>query len=411
VFLAVLASLLLVVFKGDTTNLINLYAVGVFLSFTLSQSGMVRHWWRLRSEHKGWQRSLAINGLGAVTTLVVAVVIASTKFLEGAWIVVILIPLLVGMFLSIHKHYLHVEGERTTEIPFHPKYIHHRLIVPMTKLNLAAKYSLAYARSISPEVTAVHVALNKQEAHALQTAWQEWQESLAENERSHLAIVEPSGRSLLRALLNYLDELQRQYPHETLTVILPEIAQPSMVGRLFHHPTVLRLKIALFFRPNIVVTNASLHQQASTLPLRPREIRHRFIVPIADLDRASVQSLAYARSISPHVAAAHVAIDPQEVEMVRAKWERLQKHLTKEEETLLVVIESPYRSLARPLLAYIDTVHELHPEDILTVILPEFVVAHWWEYPLHNQTAFRLKTALQARPGIVVTDIPQHLRR
>ena len=101
VSLAVLASLLLVVFKGDPTALINLYAVGVFMSFTLSQSGMVRHWWRLRREKKGWQRSLLINGLGALTTLLVALVIASTKFLSGAWIVVILIPLLVVMFLGI----------------------------------------------------------------------------------------------------------------------------------------------------------------------------------------------------------------------------------------------------------------------------------------------------------------------
>ena len=147
------------------------------------------------------------------------------------------------------------------------------------------------------------------------------------------------------------------------------------------------------------------------MPIRPINIRHRFIVPIAELDRASVQSLAYARSISPHVTAAHVAIEAQDVEKVRAKWERLQTYLTKEEETHLVVIESPYRSLARPLLAYIDTVHEMHAEETLTVILPEFVVAHWWEYLLHNQTAFQLKTALLARPGIVVTDIPQHLRR
>jgi hypothetical protein len=104
-----------------------------------------------------------------------------------------------------------------------------------------------------------------------------------------------------------------------------------------------------------------------------------------------------------------VALDPYDVEEVRSKWERLQKHLAKEGEMQLIVIESPYRSLMRPLLAYIDTVHELHPDETLTVILPEFVVAHWWEYPLHNQTAFRLKTALFARPGIVVTDIPQHL--
>jgi hypothetical protein len=260
IFLAILASILLIVFKGDTTQLINLYAVGVFMSFTLSQSGMVRHWWRLRREHKGWQRSMAINGLGAVTTFVVALVIAYTKFLEGAWIVVVLIPLLVLMFMGIHRHYKRVEGVRTTDIPVHPKDVHHRLIVP-----------------------------------------------------------------------------------------------------------------------------------------------------IAGLDRVSVQSLAYARSISRHVTAVHVAIDLVDADEVRAAWERWQKHLTEEEETHLIVIESPYRSLARPLLAYIDTVHELFPDDTLTVILPEFVVAHWWEHLLHNQTALQLKAALLFRPGIVVTNIPQHL--
>lgn len=260
IFLAALASILLVVFEGSTTQLINLYAVGVFMSFTLSQSGMVRHWWRLRREHKGWQRSMAINGLGALTTFVVALVIASTKFLEGAWIVVILIPLLVLMFLAIQRHYDRVEVARTTDIPVHPKDIHHRLIVP-----------------------------------------------------------------------------------------------------------------------------------------------------IAGLDGVSIQSLAYARSVSRHVTAVHVAIDVDDANKVRADWSEWQKQLHADEETHLIVIDSPYRSLNRPLLAYIDTVHELFPDDTLTVILPEFVVTHWWEHILHNQTALRLKAALLFRPGIVVTSIPQHL--
>jgi amino acid transporter len=409
-FLAVLASLLLIIFKGDPTNLINLYAVGVFLSFTLSQSGMVRHWWNLRREHKGWQRSLVINGVGATTTLVVAGVIAYTKFLEGAWIVVFLIPLLVVMFLGISLHYRHVERERTTEVPIHPKDIHHRLIVPIAQLNLASKQSLAYARSISPQVTAVHVALEKQEADALRSSWQEWQKTLSENEQSHLDVVEPAHRSCLRSLLDYVDGTQHQFPNETLTVVLPEQASSSLLACLLHSPIMQRLKLALFFRPDIVVTSVGLHPRTGNIPAHPKDIHHRFIVPIAELDRASVQSLAYARSISPRVTAVHVAIDEQDAEKLCAKWERLQTHLAKEEETHLVVIESPYRSLARPLLAYIDTIQELHPEKTLTVILPEFVVAHWWEYPLHNQTAFQLKTALLARPGIVVTDIPQHRR-
>lgn len=204
---------------------------------------------------------MIINGVGAVTTLMVALVISSMKFLDGAWIVVLLIPLLVLMFLGISRHYQHVERERTSDIPIHP-----------------------------------------------------------------------------------------------------------------------------------------------------RDIHHRFVVPIEGLDRAAIQSLAYARSLSRQVTAVHVAIDEDEANRIRAAWNEWQRHLKEDEETHLLVIESPYRSLTRPLLAYIDTIHEHHPDDTLTVILPEFVVAHWWEYLLHNQTAFRLKAALLFRPGIVVTDVPQHLR-
>ncbi|MEO8953325.1 MAG: APC family permease [Ktedonobacteraceae bacterium] len=410
IFLAVLAALLLVVFKGDTTQLINLYAVGVFLSFTLSQSGMVRHWWRLRKEHKGWQRSLMINGLGAVTTFTVAVVIAATKFFEGAWIVVVLIPLLVGMFLAISRHYNHVEHRRTTDIPVHPQDINHRLIVPIANLNTIAKQSLAYARSVSPHVTAVYVASEPSQTDALRIAWHEWQAGLSENEDIHLDVVELTHRSLIRSLLAYITSMEARYPEDTLTVILPESTRISRVGRLLDNTKVLQLKASLYFRPDIIVTNVSQQVSDNDIPLRPKDIKHRFIVPIAGLDRASIQSLAYARSISSHVIATHVAIDAQDVEEVRASWARLRKQLPKEEETHLVIIESPYRSLSRPLLAYIDAIQKLHPDDTLTVILPEYVVAHWWEHILHNQTALQLKTALLLRPNIVVTNIPQHLR-
>src|SRR5713226_309801 len=330
VCLAGLASLLLVIFKGDTTSLINLYTVGVFMSFTLSQGGMVRHWWRLRGEKKGWQRSMAINGLGALTTLLVALVISTAKFLSGAWIVVILIPTLVAMFLGIHKHYVHVERERTTEIPIRPKDIHHRLIIPVAHLNLATKRSLAYARSITQEVTMVHVARDQRETEALRTAWKEWQTTLPEYEHTTLDIVEPENRSLVRCLLDYIDAMHLQYANEILTVMLPEVAEATPLGRLLHSPIILQLKARLFFRPAIVVTNLTLPTPESALAQRAKEIHHRFIVPIAALDRPSLQSLAYARSITLHVTAAHVAMDEQEVEEMQSKWEKLQKHLVPE---------------------------------------------------------------------------------
>jgi len=361
-------------------------------------------------EQKRWQRSLIINGLGAFTTLLVAIVIATTKFFSGAWIVVVLIPLLVVMFLAISHHYHHVEHRRTTDVPVHPGDIQHRLIVPIARLNTLAKQSLAYARSISAHVTAVYVASDVEGTAQLRTTWDEWQKTLSENEHIQLDVIELAHGSLLRSLLDYIGSMQKTYPDDTLTVILPESTKTSRLGRLLDNMKILQLKASLYFRPDIIVTNVSQQVSENDIPLRPKDLKHRFIVPIAGLDRASIQSLAYARSISSQVIATHVAIDTLDVEEVRAAWNRLRKQIPQEEETHLVIIESPYRSLARPLLAYIDVIQQLHPHDTLTVILPEYVVAHWWEHILHNQTALQLKTALLSRPNIVVTNIPQHLR-
>ena len=198
IVLATLASLLIIVFQGDTTRLINLFAVGVFVSFTLSQAGMVVHWWRVRKEKRGWQRSIIINGFGALTTCLVALIIAFAKFLEGAWIVILLIPLLVLLFLGIRRHYQRVARERTAHLPIHPADIHHRVIVPIAGLDRPSVQSLAYARSLSSHVTAVHVAIDDEEAEAIRADWEEWQDQVPEEEDIHLLVIESPYRSLIR---------------------------------------------------------------------------------------------------------------------------------------------------------------------------------------------------------------------
>jgi amino acid transporter len=263
IVLAVLASILLVVFKGDTTQLINLFAVGVFVSFTLSQAGMVVHWWRLRREKKGWRRSILINGVGAVTTCLVALIIAVAKFLQGAWIVILLIPLLVLLFLGIRRHYQRVARERTAHLPIHPGDIHHRVIVPIAGLDRPSEQSLAYARSLSSHVTAVHVAIDEQEAEAIRAAWHEWQQQVPEEEDVHLLVIESPYRSLIRPLLAYIDTLHERHPNETLTVILPELVVSHWWENILHNQTALRLKAALLFRPDIVVINIPHHLHPS----------------------------------------------------------------------------------------------------------------------------------------------------
>jgi amino acid transporter len=208
VFLSALAIMLLIIFGGSTNALINLFAVGVFMSFTLSQAGMVVHWWRLRGEHRGWQRSMVINGVGALTTAIVALVISFSKFLEGAWIVLVLIPILVMLFLAIHRHYQRVERDRVADIPIHLSDIHHRFIVPIAELDRVSIQSLAYARSLSPHVTAVYIAVNEDEINQMQAAWDKWQQQVPEEEDIHLLVIESPYRSLIGPILAYIDTIR-----------------------------------------------------------------------------------------------------------------------------------------------------------------------------------------------------------
>ena len=420
VFLAILASLLIIQFKGDTTLLLNLYAVGVFASFTLSQGGMVLHWWRLRAKQKNWLRSLLINGLGAFTTLMVVAVITYTKFFDGAWIVVVLIPLIVIMFQLIHRHYTRVAQERTSDIPLQPGNIKHRLVVPIAGLDSVAKQSISYARSITENVVAIHVSTYKEKTEALRAAWDTWQEQFAEDERTPLEMVALTHRSIPGQVLAYIDRAHTATPNDTLTVVLPEVEIDHWWEYFLRNRIAIQLKGSLLFRPGVIVTDISPYKRTGTsiprsaktlIPAKPKQVKHLFIVPIAGLDKVSKQSLAYARSISNYVVAVHVAIENHDADKVRSDWEKWKKQLTAEEKTELVVIESPYRSLERPLLNYIDTMHELYPDYSVNVILPEFVVAHLWEYVLHNQTAFQLKWSLLFRENIIVTNVPQQLPR
>ncbi len=416
IFLAILASLLIIGFRGDTVLLLNLYAVGVFMSFTLSQGGMILHWWRLRASHKGWLQSLLINSLGTLTTFMVVCVITYTKFLDGAWIVVLLIPIIVIMFELIHRHYVRVQRERTSDIPLQPGNINHHIIVPIADLDSVAKQSISYARSITNNVVAIHVSSRKEKAEALQVAWNTWQEAF--DERTPLQTINLTHGSISKQVLAYIDNARPSSPNDVLTVVLPEVEIDHWWEYFLRNRIAIQLKTALLFRPGVIVTDISPYKHSSTslpqmvstlIPASPKQVKHLFIVPIAGLDKVSKQSLAYARSISNYVVAVHVAIEQHDADKVRADWEAWKKNLTAEENTELVVIESPYRSLERPLLNYIDTMHELYPDYAVNVLLPEFVVARLWEYVLHNQTAFQLKWSLLFRQNIIVTNVPQQL--
>jgi amino acid transporter len=255
VALGIASSLVLWVFGGSITRLIPLYAFGVFSAFTLSQAGMVVRWWRRREP--GWQRSIIFNGTGAIATFVVLVVVATTKFLDGAWMVVVLLPLLILLFRGIHAHYTEADKELAAETPIDPEEISHLVVVPIASLNQVALQTLAYARSIArgraDVVSAVHISADAEEAEQLRLSWEEWQCGV------ELTIIESPYRSLVSPLLAYIDAMHAQYPGKVLTVILPEMVPAHWWEQILHNQTALRLKAALLFRPGIVVADVPYH--------------------------------------------------------------------------------------------------------------------------------------------------------
>lgn len=273
VLLAVFSGVLVWAFRGDTSRLIPLYAVGVFMSFTLSQAGMVVHWWRegkaLRkkggtgkassgepaAEKKSpWRKSLVINGIGAIVTFVVLMVFIVTKFLHGAWIVVVLIPLLVLMFLRIHKHYFQVAQQLSTEGLAELRPIHHEVIVPISGIHRGVIAALEYAKSIAPRhVTAVYVNLDDEATQKLREKWQQWGSGV------NLVVVASPYRSLLRPFLNYVDRVKRSSHGDVITIVLPEFVPAKWWQNLLHNQNTLFLKGALLFKKGVVVTNVPYH--------------------------------------------------------------------------------------------------------------------------------------------------------
>jgi hypothetical protein len=251
IVLGALASILLIVFRGQTDKLIPLYTIGVFVAFSMSQAGMVARWLRLREP--GWQHGLPMNAIGMVLTGIVFLVTAGDKFTEGAWIVLVLIPILVTTFFAIHRHYADVTEDLATETPTSPNEVKPVVIVPIADLNGPALQSLAFARTISDQVIAVHISDDPDEIARLRGKWEAWGDHVP------LEVIESPYRSLVRPLLAYIDAIDRQRRDDTVVVVLPEMVATKWWHQVLHNQTALRLKAALLFRPGTVVVNVPYH--------------------------------------------------------------------------------------------------------------------------------------------------------
>ena len=251
VALSVFAGVLLIVFNGDTHALIPLYMIGVFISFTLSQTGMVLHWRRLREP--GWRTSALINGVGAIATGVVLVIVGTTKALEGAWIIMVLIPVLIGVFKATKRHYQHVAAQLSLRDWRDEDTRHSIVLVPISGVHRAVLQAVGYARSLSGDVRALFVDVDAAATARVRADWEKW------GGGTRLDILESPYRSLMEPLMDYIDRLQEKNPNDYVTVILPEFVPARWWQHLLHNQTALLIKGALLFRPRVVVTSVPFH--------------------------------------------------------------------------------------------------------------------------------------------------------
>jgi amino acid transporter len=252
IVLSAVAGLLIVAFKGDTSALIQLYAVGVFTGFTLSQAGMVQHHRRLREE--GWRRGMIINGIGAGATGLVLLVVLVSKFTEGAWIPAVLVPFIVVFFKAIHGHYQRVE--RALEVPsdYRQPRATHTIVVLVGRVNKASLAALQYAKSLAPDrLMAVTVVSDAEDADSIQHQWADHRLDVP------LEIKLSPYRDISGPVIQFLDEIDETYENDIVTVILPEFVLRRWWEQLLHNQTALLLKGRLLFRRNTVVVSVPYH--------------------------------------------------------------------------------------------------------------------------------------------------------
>jgi amino acid transporter len=266
ILLAVVASALIVIFNASVSQLIPLYCIGVFLSFTLSQAGMTRRWWKIGHLAPGsevheqasvlrhdprWRLKMLTNGFGAVVTALVTLAFAVTKFREGAWIIVIVVPALVAVFLAIHRHYRELAVELSLDdYGAAPRVVRHRVIIPISGVHRGTVEALRYANSLSDDITAVYVSVDTDSAGNVQRKWGLWGNGV------RLVVLDSPYRLLLEPLLDYIKKIASlRQPNETLTIVVPQFVPRKWWHQLLHAQTAMLLRLALVNYAGIVITN------------------------------------------------------------------------------------------------------------------------------------------------------------
>jgi amino acid transporter len=409
--LAVFASLLLMMFKASVTALIPLYAIGVFTSFTFSQAGMAKRHRTLREP--GWRKGLAINGFGAIVTLVVTVIIAVVKFkpegqFGGAWMVLIAIPVMLAGLLKVNKHYEEARSAlrdpaRRGPVRDLPR---QRVVIPVRDPGPEDDYAVAYGRRLFPrDLRLVHFAGVGTGVDDVIERWGHIREEFE---------LRLQRRDIRSELVDLVRELRSESDaSDLINVIIPEAVRHPGARHVLHKWHVQGIKAALVAEGNVVVTNVAHHAGYETLEPSSRpeegrrlmeEWRHVAVVLVSGVHNATAQSVRYGLSLrADEVHCLHVVVDENESAEVKRDWEEWDVGLP------LEILDSPYRQIARPVYTWVRDVLEEQPRTFVTLVIPEFVVRKWWHGLLHNQTALTLKGTFLFEPSVVVSAVPYRL--
>jgi amino acid transporter len=397
--LSVLASLMIYTFRADLNTLIHFYVVGVFTSFTLSQTGMIRHWRAARLtgtvSDRVRRRSMAINIIGAISTGVVLVVVVLSKFAAGAWLSMLIIALLVPLFISIHRHYEWV-GEQTrrgTErVGAHEA---NHVVLLIRDIDASVAEALGYVRSFRP--ASLHaVTPGTSVPRHLAERWRAFAGETAGE-------LEPLGAGgLVSAVRSYIRRVGPG-PDDVITVMVPEMVGAGLFRYLVGKNVLVRLKAGLLREARVVVTDVPVvadpdRRGVMTKPLIPQKTVA--LVFVSAVNDATIRAINYARTLDTTITRAiYFDLDPEQAHRLEEAWFDVGL------EVPLDIVEAPFRDLTRPMLDEVRHFSQ-HPNVVVNVIVPEVIVSHWWQLPLHNQNALFIKRLFLYEDRVVLTSVP-----
>jgi amino acid transporter len=402
IVLALAASGLLLYFGADVSRLIQLYVVGVFTSFTLSQTGMVRRWLQLNKRGEapgGWQRSMVINAVGAVVTGVVLVVVIRTKFAAGAWIVIAAMPVIISGFLAVHRHYASIGRQLRTGAVQLTDRGRNIVVLVVEDMNPATAEAVGYVRAFAEDFRAVHVAVGSS-APGVVESWER-----LTREGTPLEVID-AEKGRIKAVIDYVRSIPRGR-EDFVTVVIPEMLTSRSLLGMIRRPGLFGLKLRLLRERQVVITDVPVLQEGAALgavdgrPLIPH--RTVALIFVSGVNDATIRALSYARSLRANeIRAVNFALDPRDVQQLQGDW--ADRRIPVE----LDIVEAPFRDLGPPILEEVRRI-TAEGDSVAAVIMPELITKRWWHGLLHNQRALFIKRLLLFEPRVILSSVPYQL--